>query len=337
MMVKSTFRIEVPAPFRLDLTVWALRRRSHNAVDRFDGTSYRRTLTNGDRPVEVTVHQERGGQEPGMGTPLLAVELRAAGTSPDEGCFTEARRVLQATLGLSADLDGFYRLADSDPRLSALARRFVGMRPPRFPSVFEAVVNAIACQQLSLIVGIHLLNRLAQRYGPTTGTREAAPGFPTPEGLAVARHEDLRELGFSRSKALAVTTLADRVAIGELDLEALHDADDEQAMATLLGLRGIGRWSAEYTLLRGLGRLHVLPGDDVGARNNLQKRFGLAPSGGYDAIAELSRSWAPYGGLVYFHLLLDALAGAGHVQPTAKQSKGPGRRRRGSAGPDGPR
>ena len=58
------------------------------------------------------------------------------------------------------------------------------------------------------------------------------------------------------------------------------------------------------------------PVDDVGARNNLRRRFGLPSTAGYDAVAELARAWWPYGGLVYFHLLLDALATAGHVTPS---------------------
>jgi DNA-3-methyladenine glycosylase II len=99
-----------------------------------------------------------------------------------------------------------------------------------------------------------------------------------------------------------------------LDLEALRDADDGQVKSTLLGLPGIGRWSAEYVMLRGLSRYHVLPGDDVGARNNLRRRFGLAQDAGYDAVASLSRRWQPYAGLVYFHLLLDALAARGYLE-----------------------
>ena len=93
--------------------------------------------------------------------------------------------------------------------------------------------------------------------------------------------------------------------------------DAHQTNRGLLSLTGVGRWSAEYTLLRGLGRYHVLPGDDVGARNNLRCRFGLAAGADYDAVAALSRRWQQYGGLVYFHLLLDALASSGHLQPSA--------------------
>ncbi len=305
------FEIAVPDPFRLDLTVWTLRRRAHNLVDHFDGTGYRRTLMVSDRPLAVAVRQQHGPD-----TPVLAVELRSRGAAPDQPVADEAGRALARLLGLGVDLSGFYRLADRDPRLTGLAGRFVGMRPPRFPTVFEALVNAIACQQLSLEVGIHLLNRLAQRYGPRPPARvDAPPGFPTAEGLAGADPQDLRDMGFSLSKARALVLLAGRVASGDLDLEGLERLDDEGAGAALLGIHGIGRWSAEYTLLRGLGRLHVLPGDDVGARNNLRKRFGLGSSAGYDAVSELSRAWSPYGGLVYFHLLLDGLDRAGRLSP----------------------
>ena len=96
-----------------------------------------------------------------------------------------------------------------------------------------------------------------------------------------------------------MTDLAEQVTVGDIDLEALHDADDNRVLATLTGLTGVGRWSAEYTLLRGLGRYHVLPGDDVGARNNLRRRFGLTAAADYDAVAELAQAWWPYGGLVF--------------------------------------
>lgn len=301
------FKIEVSNPFRLDLTVWALRRRPHNAVDRWDGTRYGRTLVVGERPVEVSVRQQRG-----RGLAVLAVELRGASATLGDDAVAEVRRVLERSLGLGVDLGGFYRLAKGDDRLENLAQGFSGMRPPCFPNVFEGVVNAIACQQLSLVVGIHLLNRLAERYGPTCPGGTSLPGFPTPERLAEVDLEALRELGFSRAKGQAVILLARRVATGEVDLEALRDEPDERALATLLDLRGIGRWSAEYTLLRGLGRHHVLPGDDVGAQNNLRRRFGLDPEAGYEAVADLAQDWWPYGGLVYFHLLLDGLANAGH-------------------------
>jgi len=73
-------------------------------------------------------------------------------------------------------------------------------------------------------------------------------------------------------------------------------------------LRGVGRWTAEYTLLRGLGRLHVFPGDDVGARNNLARWLECRRPLDYAHVQAAVRHWQPFAGLVYFHLLLANLA-----------------------------
>jgi DNA-3-methyladenine glycosylase II len=224
------------------------------------------------------------------------------------------RPVLERVPGLHVDLAGFYRVAAGGARLNALAERFRGMRPPCFPTVFEAVFNAAACQQLSLDVGIHLVSRLARRFGPAVPGPVTRYGFAAPDRLAAADPAQLRALGFSTAKAHTIVSAAGQVAAGTLDLEALRDADDDRATGILLGLPGIGRWSAEYVLLRGLARYQVLPGDDVGARNNLRRRFGLPANPGYDAVATLSRRWQPYAGLVYFHLLLDALVGRGDLE-----------------------
>lgn len=305
------------APFRLDLAVWALRRRPHNAVDGWDGTTWRRTVVTGSGPAELAVRQEQG-----PAGPRLLAELRRSGPPPGASTTAEAARLVEKILGLRADLSGFYALAGGDPRLAPLAHRFAGMRPPRFPTVFEALVNAVACQQLSLTVGIHLLNRLASRYGAAPVRPGGEPAFPAPAQLAGADQQGLRELGFSGSKARTIILLARRSDDGA-DLDDLEQLGDDEVRAELLALPGIGRWSAEYTMLRGLGRWHVLPGDDVGARNNLRRRFGLAGDGGYDAIAELSQAWWPYGGLVYFHLLLDSLAGSGAIGGDGLGGDGP--------------
>jgi DNA-3-methyladenine glycosylase II len=303
--------INVSPPFRLDYTVWALRRRAHNEVDRFEAGCYRRVLCLAGGPAEVAVRQDGD-----TGTPALIAELRGPAGPPGSAASAaaEVRPVLERMLGLAVDLGGFYRAAAGDDRLNALAARFRGMRPPCFPTVFEAVVNAVACQQLSLDVGIHLLSRLARRFGPAVPGPVTRYGFPVPARLAGADPAELRALGFSTAKARTIVSVAAQVAAGALNLEALRDASDDQAMGTLLGLPGIGRWSAEYVMLRGLARHHVLPGDDVGARNNLRRRFGLAEDAGYDAVATLSRRWQPYAGLVYFHLLLDALAARGYLE-----------------------
>jgi DNA-3-methyladenine glycosylase II len=306
--MRTCFTLEPRPPFRLDLTVWALRRRPANLVDRWDGTSYRRVMSLAGAVAEVAVRQI-GSPD----APTLDVSVMTAAPFDPEVLEAAVTAALRRLLGFGVELDDFYGRVADDPHLGPLADRFRGLKPPRFPTMFECVANAIACQQLTLTVGIMLLNRLAESHGPPTSGLLGAThhAFPEPADLTLGAVDRLRNLGFSTRKAAAMFELARRIAGGELDLESLQQADDAAASAALQHLRGVGRWSAEYALLRGLGRLEVFPGDDVGARNNLARRIGLAAPLGYDDVRQAVAPWAPYAGLAYFHLLVERIDDAG--------------------------
>lgn len=305
------FSLGATPPFRLDLTAWAIRRRPENAIDCWDGEKYERVLAVRGKPVLASVTQS-GGVE----TPWL--EVTASGARFSAFTKSAVKAALERLLGLRIDLRPFYDLAAEHARLRELAGRFRGLKPPRFPTVWEALVNGIACQQLSLNVGILLLNRLAALCGLALqmpeGERHA---FPRPEDLAAAAPEDLRSMGFSGAKARALTELGREIASGRFDPESLADLDNEQALSRLEELRGVGRWTAEYTLLRGMGRIDLFPGDDIGARNNLERWMRLRKPLDYGRVAHVVGKWKPYGGLVYFHLLLDGLERAGYLRSEA--------------------
>ena len=306
-MARDTFELKPVPPFRLGLTAWTLRRRPDNLVDRWDGTTYRRVVPLPGGPVEVAVTQS--------GPPEAARLRVAVAGQPNRAALRAAvTSALERLLGLSTDLTEFYRFAAHDQRLGPLARRFRGMKPPRFATVFECAVNAMACQQVTLTLGVRLLNRLAATYGTALGEGgEAVHAFPGPADLAGLSPAGLRRLGFSRQKGLAMIELARAVAEGRLDLEGLAALPDDEAVKCLSELRGVGRWTAEYVLLRGLGRTHVFPGDDVGARNNLRRWTRLPQPLDYVGVRRVLSRWDGYAGLVYFHLLLDRLAEAGHL------------------------
>ncbi len=307
-MTSISFELSPKPPFRLDLTAWLLRRRPHNWVDRWDGQTYQRVLLVQEEPVLATVFQIGPPAAPRLQVELRGESLEAADRAP------ALKAALTQMLGLDADLEEFYRLAGQDRRLQALVQPLRGFKPPRFPSVFETLVNAIACQQLSLTVGIHLLNRLAADYGPSfPGANGPAAAFPRAVDLAGADPENLRRLGFSRSKGRTLVDLAQGVAQGRVDLNQLDTLDDEQAVKYLEALRGIGRWSAEYMLLRGLGRWRIFPGDDVGARKQLQAWLELPQPPDYQETGRLLARWEPFGGLIYFHLLLNHLGAEGYL------------------------
>lgn len=288
--------IRAAPPFRLDLTAWVLRRLPINSIDRWDGNTYRRVLVFDDTSVEVSVIQTG---------PPTAPELRiAVGGSAKKKHISGVLAAVEKMLGLGVDLTDFYHLAAKDEQLLTLAQRFVGLKPPRFPTVFEALVNGLACQQLSLNVGIHLLNRLSAAYGLKTGQWHA---FPRAADLSDARMEDLRKLGFSSRKAQNILTISQATVAGQLDDQVFDSSDDSSVAVRLEELPGVGRWTAQYVTLRGLGRLNVFPADDVGGRNKLQKWLKLTKRLDYDAIHRILDRWSPYQGLIYFCLLLDHL------------------------------
>lgn len=298
----ASFEIEPLPPFDLELTTWTLRRRPDNAFDRWDGATYRRAFVADDgKPFEAAVTQLGEADAPRLRVTLTGGAL----TSMTQAT---ALTALERLLGIQIDLQTFYGMSRKDELLKPLANQFRGMKPPRLLTPFEALVNAIACQQLTLTVGIRLLNRLTETYGKALETKDGVVhAFPRSQDLANADVEELRSMSFSYQKARYLTNISRLIVNGELNLDEIAQLDDAKAVACLSELKGVGRWTAEYVLLRGLGRTHIFPADDVGARNNLQKWLSLPGKMTYDNTRDALRSWDGFGGLIYFHLLLKSL------------------------------
>jgi DNA-3-methyladenine glycosylase II len=293
-------------PFRLDLTVWALRRREQNTIDTWDGRSYRRALLADGAPLGLAVAQ--------FGSPSAPrLEVALDGPRRTHSVEDAARSALTRLLGLDIDLSAFYARAASDRTLRELVEPYRGLKPPRFPTLFECLLNAVACQQLSLAAGLTLLSRLAASAGRAAGGLHA---FPAPEDVLRLPRSELRRLGFSGRKVETLVALSHAAVAGELTLVALEQLEDAEVIATLTQHRGIGPWSADYALLRGLGRLHVFPRHDVGALNGLCRL--LADAGIDDDPGSVLTRWAPDAGIVYFHLLIHGLEQQGRLDGVAR-------------------
>jgi len=298
---KVRFRLKPIPPFRLDLTAWAIRRRPHNTIDHFDGDTYRRVIVVDGAPVAIAVRQI---------APPDAPELEVIATGSSKKTIAA---IVERVLGLSIDLRDFYYLAREDDALGPLVMRLKGMKPVRFPTNFEAFTNAVACQLVSLTAGMHVVNRIAEKYGlgcEVDGTR--LHSCAEASAIARAEVEDLRTLGLSRPKARYLIGLA-QLASSNNDFEDFANLKDEAAIAELSKLSGVGRWTAEYVLLRGFGRFNIFPGDDVGGRNGLQNYLGIGGQLDYEGVRKILARWHAWGGFIYFHLLVNALAHQGIV------------------------
>jgi DNA-3-methyladenine glycosylase II len=173
------------------------------------------------------------------------------------------------------------------------------------------MVNAVACQQLSLAVGITLLGRLCETYGRVPPNAPGRYAFPQPEDVLTTSPQQLRQLGFSDRKARSIIAIAHAIANELVTCTQLDALDDNAAVKTLTSLPGIGRWSAEYVLLRGLGGLNIFPADDVGARHNLERVLDAPGPLDYQSTRDLTTRWQGFAGLVYFHLLLHRIEANG--------------------------
>ncbi len=299
--------IKPVSPFRLDLTVWALRRRPDNAVDRCDDETYRRVLNINGKPAEVSVRQTSQPDDPN-----LAVTI--SGISSESNVKATVLETLNRLLGCEVDLTEFYEFASHRTKPQSLIQRFRGVKPPRFPTLFEALVNGITCQQITLRLGIILLNRLANEHGVAYETENGAfHAFPRPEDIASLEPYSLRPLGLSRQKSRAIIELANTTLREKLSYESFEGFNDQETIERLNQLRGVGRWTAEYVLLRGFGRLNMFPADDVGARNFLGRWLNLSHPLDYEGVHRALGNLNPFGGIVYFHMLLNRLASEGYI------------------------
>jgi DNA-3-methyladenine glycosylase II len=176
-------------------------------------------------------------------------------------------------------------LARRDPLLGQLIQR-VGpctLRPGG--DAFELLVRAIIAQMISTKAALAIGERVRASLAPEGLTAAA---------LTMVSEETLRGAGLSRAKALALKDLAGRAHSGALALNRLAEMEDEEVIAALVPVRGIGRWTAEMFLIFSLGRLDVLPVDDFGLRAGIQEVYGLAELPGRPALRERAELWRPY-------------------------------------------
>ncbi|PKN84635.1 MAG: DNA-3-methyladenine glycosylase 2 family protein, partial [Deltaproteobacteria bacterium HGW-Deltaproteobacteria-1] len=198
-MKQRKLTIPVNEPFRLDFTIWALRRRQTNIVDCWNEETYTRVLVLDHQPVHMSIIQEGTNLAPNLGLTLISQKGLSFSTQ------TEALLIVGKILGLTIDLHPFYKLAAGNEFLRDLVRVFRGVKPPCFPSLFEALVNSISCQQVTLDVGILMMNRLAKRFGVKFEIKGVVQyAFPRPEDLENATEADIKDLGYSAQKARAI-------------------------------------------------------------------------------------------------------------------------------------
>jgi DNA-3-methyladenine glycosylase II len=198
--------------------------------------------------------------------------VRAWGASPPE-----ARRAARALFSFDHPLEQFYRLARSDPLLRPAVRSFHGLRLPRDAHLFESLVHAVIGQQLSVRAANTLKERLFQSTDAWVEVEGSeVPHIPTPARLHELGVPGLRAVGLSRVKSSALIQLACQENRDGFRSMQWEQVGLEDAVAFLDALPGVGRWTAENALLRGVGRPDVFVAGDLAVVLALDE-YGVLP------------------------------------------------------------
>lgn len=183
-------------------------------------------------------------------------------------------------------------LRKADPVLAAIIRRVgpcqVSVREP----TFETLARSITFQQLSGKAAGTIFGRLCK----AVGRRFTATAFLklTPE--------QLRACGLSRQKIASLTDLAERVVRREINFRKLHQLEDEEIIALLSQVRGVGVWTVQMFLIFALQRPNVMPLGDLGIRNAVRKAYGLPEIPKPTELAKIAEKWHPYCSIASWYL-----------------------------------
>jgi DNA-3-methyladenine glycosylase II len=185
-------------------------------------------------------------------------------------------------------------LARRDPIIRDLMRVHgaCGLADAQHTDPFKALLHAIISQQLSTKAAATIAGRFDALFD----------GTPTPAAVAATPDEQLRAVGLSGQKLAYMRDLSQRVLDGRLPLASLDAMTDDEVIAALTEVKGIGRWTAEMFLMFRLHRPDVLPVGDLGIVKAVQKAYGLRKLPTAERITRIGEPWRPYRSIACWYL-----------------------------------
>ncbi len=211
----------------------------------------------------------------------------------------EAAPGIGRLLGLPFDLDAFRAWAADEPTLAPIVKALPGFRPTLNPQPFEALVVAITTQQISLRAAAAIRGNFVRTYGVR---HDLAWEFPTRERTSQLRPRHFTPLGFSRAKAEYLLELAH----SDVDLHGLAGLDDDEVIAIVTSVRGLGRWTADWYLARHLARPHAWPAGDLGLRRAVSTFYAAGRPLSIEEVRRMGERFAPFQNLSAQFLLAGA-------------------------------
>ena len=256
--MRVEFRVDLPAPLDIGGSLALFKRSGDDLIDRWDGQHLIRAVPVGKCWVPFVATASGS-----LDAPSFDVQL------DDPSHVATVRATAQTTF--TSLPDDYSRLLNEDPVLAGLDARYPGIRQIRQLDLFTALVRCVSAQQVNLRWAVTTRRRLAEAFGQRHEVAGSLVYSLDPHRIAGVDPTQIRALQFTTSKSVSIVAVAQTLVAEGLTSESLSSLPDEEIIATLVRIKGIGRWSAEWVLARTLGRACVVAGD-LGVR----KAVGLA-------------------------------------------------------------
>ncbi|MFJ3389411.1 DNA glycosylase [Lysinibacillus sp. NPDC086135] len=204
---------------------------------------------------------------------------------------------------LDNDLTPFYEMAKADPLLKMPAQKFYGMRVIGIPDLFEALCWGVLGQQINLTFAYALKRQFVEGFGDSiewNGKKYWV--FPSYERIAQLTPTDLADIKMTVKKSEYIIGIAKLMASGELSRETLMKMNFKDAEKSLIKIRGIGPWTANYVLMRCLRFQTAFPIDDVGLINSIKILRNMDRKPTKDEILKISFPWKNWESYATFYL-----------------------------------
>lgn len=217
-----------------------------------------------------------------------------------------AKKIVNSLFNLKLDLKEFYKEMKNDKIMFKLTKELKGLRNLTTPTVFEALINSIVEQQISLVVAHGIEINLIKAFGDTLKVYgKEYYAYPTPEKLSNASIERLRRNGLSQRKAEYIKEISQLVADRKIDLEKFKNyVDSNEIIKELDEIRGIGAWTAELTIIRGMNKLDVFPAVDLGLRRCVSHYYCKDKAISGEEARRIAERWGKWKGLAGFYLIM---------------------------------
>jgi DNA-3-methyladenine glycosylase II len=320
-----TLNLRPRAPFDFAATARFFRFTEAEIVDNFDAGAgtYSRALRLNGKLFLLNVASQGTRSRPSL---IVSVTpARVASQEAMRAALSDAEQIVRRMFSIEHDLRQWRAQVSDDPLMSRLEAAHRGLHLPRWATLFEALTNSILLQQIATSVAWTFKRRVVERFGETLSVGgKKFYAFPRASSLARASVEELRALGLSGAKAQSLVEMARAVESGALGGDALACADNEEIIARLSELRGVGRWTAEWVLMLHFGRTDIYAAADLFLRGAVVKYYNHGEPMREREIRALARErWGAWQSYAALYLLAGMRAGSVTLKPERVLSSQP--------------